>query len=357
MSIRSINSFGYALCAGFAVALTTATVVSCDVHEFPEECEKLSADTTTVDTGVDVVLELDYSTELPLYQEVEYTTRSSEDGYCLRYLINIYEPESDGSYGRTYSQQMVITRDDVNALDTCVTLHMEPGEYKFIVWTDYIDYGTEDDKYYDTSDFAEIALTDQYEGSTDYRDAFKGTQTGTVYEGCDTIVVEMGRPLAKFEYITTDLERFIEKVAKMMAEQEETRSADLEELAQTIDLSSYSVVIAYTAYMPYSFNIFTDRPADSMTGVYFYGSLTEIGNGQARLGFDYVFVNGMATSVQTALYVYDSSGTLIASTDVITVPLLRSHLTTVYGEFLTSEASGGIGIDPNYDGEYNIEID
>lgn len=355
MSTKSLFSFGHALCMVVAVALTAAAIVSCDVHEFPEEYASAVID--SVDTRAAVVLQLDYSTELPLYQEVEYTkTRSSSDGYCLRYLINIYEPESDGSYGRDYSQQVVITCDDVNCLDTCLTLRLEPGEYKFIVWTDYIDYGTEVDKYYDTSDFAEIALTDEYEGSTDYRDAFKGTQTGTVYDGCDTIDVDMERPLAKFEFISTDLDRFLEKIVEIMAKKEETRGVDTESLAKAVDLTDYTVAIAYTSYMPYSFNIFTDRPADSVTGMYFYGGIDATSDTEARLGFDYVFVNGMSTSVQVALYVYDEDGDLIASTDVITVPLLRSHLTTVYGEFLTSEASGGIGINPDYDGEYNIEI-
>lgn len=332
---------------------------SCDVHEFPEACEGATVGDSIVDTGVDVVLRLDYSTELPLYSEVEYTkTRSEDDGYCLRHLINIYTPESDGTYGRTYSSQVTVTSDDVNRLDTCLTLHLEPGEYKFIVWTDYIDYGTQTDKYYDTSDFVEIFLTDEYEGSTDYRDAFKGTQTGTVSESyADTIVVDMSRPMAKFEFVTTDLDRFIEKVVRQMAEEDETRSTDPETLAQQIDLSDYSVVIAYTSYMPYSFNMFTDRPADSKTGMYFYGSIGQDGTSESQLGFDYVFVNGMETSVQTALYVYDTKGQQIASTGVITVPLKRSHLTTVYGEFLTSEAEGGIGINPDYDGEYNIEVD
>lgn len=347
-----------------AVIVAIAVVVmmiSCDVHEFPDECYEPTVDTVDTvvveDTGIDVVLQLDYSTELPLYQEVEYTkTRSSSDGYCVRYLINIYEPESDGSYGREYSRQIIVTGDDITRLDTCLTLNMEEeGEYKFIVWTDYVDYGSQADKYYDTSDFAEIALTVEYEGSTDYRDAFKGTTTATIYEGCDTVPVSMERPLAKFEFITTDLDRFIEKVAALQSAQDETRG-NTEAKSVDIDLDDYSVVIAYTAYMPYSFNIFTDRPADSVTGMYFYGSIEENSDTEASLGFDYVFVNGIETSVQTALYVYDKSGTLIASTDVISVPLLRSHLTTVYGEFLTSEASGGVGINPDYDGEYNIEI-
>ena len=47
---------------------------------------------------------------------------------------------------------------------------------------------------------------------------------------------------------------------------------------------------------------------------------------------------------------------LLSSTDPIDVPLERSKLTIVRGPFLTTQASGGVGIDPGFDGEWNYEI-
>jgi hypothetical protein len=35
---------------------------------------------------------------------------------------------------------------------------------------------------------------------------------------------------------------------------------------------------------------------------------------------------------------------------------MRSKLTTVKGNFLTSKASGGVFVSPGYDGEHNIVI-
>ena len=36
--------------------------------------------------------------------------------------------------------------------------------------------------------------------------------------------------------------------------------------------------------------------------------------------------------------------------------LVRGKLTEIRGPFLTSEAAGGVGIHPGFDGDFNIEI-
>ena len=41
-------------------------------------------------------------------------------------------------------------------------------------------------------------------------------------------------------------------------------------------------------------------------------------------------------------------------TPPIRVPLRRSVHTVVRGSFLLSDASGGMGIDPGYDGDHNM---
>ena len=338
-------------------AFMLAFIPGCDVHEFPDAVE-----TAVEQSLVAFRLKLDFSTDMPLYTEVQYSSRSVVTTYQARYIVNIYEPESDGSYGRTYSEQHIFTGTDADSLDMTVTIDLEEGDYKFMVWTDYVPEGSTDDWYYDTSNFAGIEITDNYEGATDYRDAFRGSVTAEVTVDCDSAVVEMSRPMAKYEFISEDLDEFIEKaIAKAMASENagSTDGSELsyDDIARSINLADYFVMFAYTSYMPCSYNLFTDRPADSATGMYYYGALSQLSDTEAELGFDYVFVNGNATSVQVALYVYDKYSELIASSDVITVPLMRSQLTVVRGDFLTSEASGGVGIVPDYDGDYNIELE
>ena len=69
-----------------------------------------------------------------------------------------------------------------------------------------------------------------------------------------------------------------------------------------------------------------------------------------------MFVNGNESSVQVALQVEDNMGNVIADIGTIDVPLVRSKVTEVRGAFLTSNAQGGIGVDPGFDDEYNIFI-
>ena len=356
MNRKSIAHHTLAPLPLLALALTLA--VGCNVHEFPD----VEEEEVVEEVGpVSFRLMLDFTTDLPLYQEVQYTSRAASS-YQVRHVVNVYTPESDGTYGRTYDAQYVFTSADTDNLDTTLSIDLDEGDYKFMVWTDYVPTGTTADWYYDTGDFAEVALTDEYEGSSDYRDAFRGSVEAEVTAEADSATVSMSRPLAKFTFISEDLDEFITRAleriqAQLEAEGESSGQAIDEIDARSIDFDAYTVVFAYTSYMPCSYNLFTDRPADSATGMTFYGSISQTSDTEAELGFDYVFVNSNATSVQVALYVYDTDGTLIAHSDVITVPLLRSCLTTVRGDFLTSEAAGGVGISPDFDGQYNIEID
>jgi hypothetical protein len=109
--------------------------------------------------------------------------------------------------------------------------------------------------------------------------------------------------------------------------------------------------------MPCSYNIFTDKPADSWTNMTYLSNMYIENGDQMAMGFDYIFVNGVETTLSISLEVYDKEGELVSSTNPIQVPVVRSKLTLVTGEFLTSMANGGVAIDPSYDGDdYNVEI-
>ena len=78
---------------------------------------------------------------------------------------------------------------------------------------------------------------------------------------------------------------------------------------------------------------------------------------EMTLGYDYIFVNGTETTLAISVEVFTRYGELMSSTNPINVPIVRSKMTVVKGEFLTSKATGGITINPGYDGDdYNIEI-
>ena len=116
----------------------------------------------------------------------------------------------------------------------------------------------------------------------------------------------------------------------------------------------YRVVFYYVGFMPDTYSMFTDKPVDSVTGVTFQSVLRRMDDAQATLGFDYVFVNGKESAVTVRIGIYDDEGTQLSLTEPIEIPLKRNHHTVLRGKFLMSEASGGVTINPNFDGDHNL---
>ena len=338
--------------AAAAGALSLCALSSCDVHEFPaEEPESHS-----------VVLNLEFRTEMPLHQTVEYTrsggASTNAGDYDIRYQIRVYRTDNEGEPLSDVYTSITETKDDVTDLNHSVGIEIEKGNYRFLVWADYVDSGNEEDKFYATGNFGEITLNgESHCGNNVFRDAFRGEATATVASGDGTpqeITVEMERPLARFQFVTTDLETFITNALK---EQEARDGAEKEDSpTKAVNLDDYRIVFRYTGFMPSAFNVFTNKPIDAITGVSFAGKITRLNEKEAELGFDYVFVNGTESTVPIAVEVYNLENELLSSTDPIDVPLERSKLTIVRGPFLTTQASGGVGIDPGFDGEWNYEI-
>lgn len=363
------------LCYISLCVMSLLAFAGCDVHEFPEE-------------GYDKVpfqLYLDFSTEMPLHKEVACTrsgdteTKSVADRHDIRYTISAYRIDNMRSENRVADTTFVFARSEISDLNYTANLLLREGTYDFKVWADYVDANSMSDKYYDTRDFSEIILAnkDEHLGSNDYRDAFRGYATATVtnpayYTGNivnsidNQVSAEMKRPMGKFKFVSTDMEVFLTRVAQMMKEQGKLLSvsadantkAYYEQLLQNINLDDFYVVFRYNAFMPCSYNMFTDKPADSWTGVSFVSPMySDESLSEMILGFDYIFVNASETTLSISLEVYNKDGELMSSTNSINVPIVRSKMTVVKGEFLTPKETGGVTINPNYDGDdYNIEI-
>lgn len=338
--------------------MLAAGLLSGCIHEFP-----------VLPTETSFTLHLDFDTEMPLYKELEQTKARAihkAEAYDARHLLSVHRVNSDGSYDRTADTLVVFTCDDVVNLNCSRELVLREGTYKFFVWTDFVQEGSQSDKFYSTADFAEIILNDKknHTGNCDFRDAFRGERQTTVTvkkdeltEVADEATVTMIRPMAKFKFISTDYDVFVENVLRAELQKAAEHTADEEETeSRNVRPEDYRVVFRYTGFMPCSYNLFTDKPADSWTGVSFESELKPLENHEVELGFDYVFVNGVEAGVSVMLEIYHKDGELVASSPSIDVPLKRSRLTIVRGSFLTSTAEGGVGIVPDFDGEYNVEI-
>lgn len=348
--------------------LPLVLLTACDVHEWPD-----------VPDGVPVTLKLRFETDMNRWNyehdgsdviEIgEADTYDNSRGYGLmRYVIRAYPADTKTRRDEVQPvREFFFSKDVTEGYDHEVSITLPPGRYTLAVWSDLVEYSG-DSPFYDISDFSGIKIAGEYEGCNDYRDAFRGyadiTITDDVTERLpETREVIMERPLAKFEFVANDVADFVNQEnsrynseSGSAAEKEGANAPDGgDNVAPVkINVENYRVVFQYFGYMPSSFGMWADKPVDSSTDVYFESTITKINEEEASMGFDYVMVNGSQTSVTLRLGIYDKEGKLLSVTDPITVPLLRNRHSVVRGRFLTTDAGGGLGIDPSYDGDFNL---
>lgn len=356
---------------------------ACDVHEFPEEPEPTPPEPPVLhECQLNLVHDRDDFDFLTNVTIGNGNTRSEADGTCdIRYTVRIYRYDERGTrvFSRAVSEYYTGTvPDDGSHPDLSIPLNLEAGEYDIVAWTDHVSSGSEDDLFFHTDDFMEIKFFGAgspgyvHNGNEANRIAWRGIAHVIVgdnneialYEDPDNPVtrvdIAMERPMSRYHFITNDLNKFIEnetlKLA-VMSEEDPGPVPPTPEAPPSPDLSEYRIVMRYTGYMPISYNIFTDKPVDSSPGVSFEGRINAIDEHRAELAFDHVLVNHNNTSVQVALDLYRvSDGTRLSTTGVIDVPLQRGHYTTVEGPMLTTTAGAAMGINPSFNGDFNIEI-
>lgn len=321
----------------FACMLCCMLAASCYVHQFP-------------DPKVEFILYLDYETEMPLHKVVEYSTTkgtlTSQQEYDTRYLVKVYDAEDLKGEEELYS--FVFTKEDVSELGQSLTLMLYKGHYRFVVWTDFVPHETQSDYHYMTDRYDYLTLPEGSRiGSNDMMDAFTGSVVSEVTDGLNQAEVIMTRPLAKFNFVSTDLSDFVSRVKGRNATNQNNR----------FNLEDYTVVFIYNGFVPSAYNLHERKPVDATSGVFFRSKIRQINDTEAEMGFDYLFVNGEESRISVKLEVYDVDGTRLSSFPPVEVPLMRSKLTTVKANFLTSEAGGGVTVLPDYDGEHNIVVD
>ena len=256
----------------------------------------------------------------------------------MRYVVRAYEP------GRrdVPVREETFLRSATEGYDCDFQMTDLPaGDYELVVWSDLLE--TENDApFYDDADFHRIAFRDgDYLACTDMRDAYRGLAPAV--RGDETVLVPMRRPMAKFEFVTTDLSEFLDR---------ETERRKLETRARA---DEYAVVFSYSSFLPSAYSAFDDELVDAATGVQFRSALTVTGEGEASMGFDYVFINDIAKAeVEVRVTVFDTDGVQVAQSQPIMVPLRRNWHTLLRGAFLTFNARGGVTVDPDFDGDYNI---
>lgn len=340
-------------------------LASCNVHEWPEE------------ENAYCVLKLEFTTvwdeEEHFYTRGTKTTTRALGEYDMRYIINAYPVDEEGNVSQIYTRQFVFSQAVFTEYDyETAEVALPAGRYKLMAWADFVTPGTTNNLYYLPTDFSAITYNGTHTANTDYRDAFRGSVEveleADIQERIpEEIVIPMQRPLAKFTFVSNDLKEFIAKEETRVNRNNrntkgdaDTKDADTKEAdtkdgeTRTINLDDYQVLFIYSGYLPNVYNMFSDKPADVTQGVRFTSKLTQINDEEASMGFDYVMVNGSDAAVEVMVGLLDSEGTQISMSEPLIVPLRRSMHTIMRGSFLMTNATGGVGIDPGFDGDHNV---
>ena len=129
-----------------------ATLSSCDISKWgPDDCPPDEPVPDVPEPSMaPVTLNLNFDTELPLHKEITYS-RYAETDHDLRYIVEIFK--GSRSKGASPDYTLVFTRPYDADPDYSTVLELEDGQYDFYVWTDYVEPGSQTDKYYNTADF------------------------------------------------------------------------------------------------------------------------------------------------------------------------------------------------------------
>lgn len=337
-----------------SLALFAFGFCSCEkIHEFPRQGEE--TDPTEIETRISVECKVQLSgiSVTTKAGGVDLDSDELASMYNRRFIINMYSKEPSDSL----VESVTVYREVSDTSDFLIDTRLQAKKYKLIVWMDYVRKGEGTDLFYLTSegmrlDAIHLPAAEDYTACSDFKDAqtFTSDVDLTPYAGqwfADiTIPAPLERPVAKITILANDLEEYASRIGY---------TGSVSELAEDISLE-----FAYNGFYPSGFNAHTGRLNDSQPGYGFkcvasFPYLFEQKK-YARLGYDYMFVNGESSSVTVTVRIKSKSGDIIKEVNNVVVPITRGKETVLVLDFLTGKYVPGIGINPEFDGEYNVYV-
>lgn len=321
--------------------MTLLMTGSCNsIHEFPDDNP---IDPTLVNVEMTMTIKgLDFEP----FDLTRAEERLSKDDYDIRYIIEVY-PENGTKGIESRIQREVITKAVGQAGELKVKFELNARKYTFLFWVDYVEKGTTKDLHYYTDSLLAVKIMRPYTGSHDIKDAFaemKSIDLSPYREQWGVVInerVELKRPLAKMEVVTTDIQKYID-----------SRRG----LSTAVSMPA-KVNFTYLPSIGEQYNVLTQKPERYSDSETFIADLSNFSDTECTIAFDYLFVNGASTNVAVRFDIYDQQDNLLNSVENIIIPIRRNAHTIIKGEFLTKEFQGGdVGIEDGFDGEIIVTI-
>ena len=332
-------------------------------------CQNDGVETVSNSDLVDVVLTVDapelgttradevVKTGNSAYGAIDFMTDADWADFDLRYILEVYAENEDGTGTPIYSERLV------NCLDkyapTTFALRLVPGRtYKFVVFADFVREGNAEltepadklaiaDLYYNTADLRNIsAITNatyekgNWDAMNDNRDAYFVTENVLVNTNLSKTLT-LTRPFAKLRVITTDLS-YIEGYAKPAYVDIAYHDTDVYSSFNAVNGNLNDVM---TVAPTYSFKVEKEAP---------YTEGYDKFDTNQTLFVDYLFAKNEQTPVNFTMTVWEaaadgSKGSKIHEHDFNTqIPIERNHLTTIIGDLLTVQENIVIEIDDDF---------
>lgn len=342
----------------FLCALSVMIVTGCRgflVHEYPGQDGGEPVDPTLINLKVRFKPCPAFTYMDDVQMPVETSDFYPEDTHSARYFVEVRVDEPFNK-DIVYQEMFTTSIDHLgDVIERQFILHA--FHYKIIVWQDLTDPDNPElDYWYNTNPLTAIKVFEKslYEGGHDSKQVSSVTEDVdlTQYRDDWNVTLDMDipllRPQSKFILISTDLQKFTKS---FLANYPTKADLTEEQIFRTCRMR-----VTYNGYLPTGYNAATGLLNDSQGGYGFDFDVKTIGDEAAIVAFDYVLTGPSPTSVNVGLTLYDEAGVVLNSVSSINVPLTRNKITVVRGEYLTREYGGGVGIDSDFDGEFNIII-
>ena len=194
--------------------LSISLLGGCSVRELPEDG---GVDPTIVHTEI-VLLP---GADMTPFDVPEFSTRAADPReYKVRYIVEVY---ADDKFDQSLQFRRQLICDEGDTEDVTLECDLHARNYRVVAWRDFVlasgvSGNVADDCFYTTSDFSAVKLKGDYTGGTDYKDVFCGQVALDLSpyrcqsEAGHREEMQLERPLAKVELITTDIVKYLNKL-------------------------------------------------------------------------------------------------------------------------------------------------
>lgn len=321
--------------------ILTSLMTGCTLHEEPE----LTAEGEMGVDPTEVTLKLNLTVNMSQKETPASRALVEGEAYMHRFIVETYL-DANSSFRHVFYENVVPGR---SYLTLPVQLKLHARRYHIAVWSDYVPADTREDLYYDTATLTPLINNGSYAGNSEYKDAFYATQEVdlTSYSNDWQAVVTqdwtLERPLGRYELIATDMEALRRKVE-----------------AGEVKAGKFTARIKYSDYLPVGFDVLTGELRNRLRYMS-YKKTFEIPKEDTHyftLAFDYLFCETASSDTPVEVEIVDCDGTTVARS-IIRIPCTREKNVTIRSKFLTADpalAEDGIGIDPGFDDEIDMEV-